>query len=240
MKAIHSINIFPLHLVLQLVLLLYSSSSWSFEVYSEAWLESAKSALESANKTLQSAADQELDTDRLEQINKKLLPIREQAQDCVAETEAVAQRRQQDIDSLGSKLSKEANGVSLAQVDLVQEREALEKRLAACQFILIQVKDIKEKAAAIEQATLTRKLLIKGLSVRDLIQDNFSHPEAWWKLSQRLLMMQSGLQLLTGTDLIALLSSVVLGFFVGRRSYQIWMAAIKNLVSINAPVFCWR
>lgn len=228
MKAIHSINIFPLPLVLQLVLLLYSSPSWSFEVYSEAWLESAKSALESANKTLQSAADQELDTDRLEQINKKLLPIREQAQDCVAETEAVAQQRQQDFDSLSSKLSKEANDVSLAQADLVQEREALEKRLAACQFILIQVKEIKEKTAAIEQATLTRKLLIKGVNVRELIQDNFTHPEAWWKLSQRLLRMQSGLQLLTGTGLVALICSVVLGFFVGRRFYQIWMTAKKK------------
>ncbi len=82
MKAIHSIKISPLHLILQLVLLLYSSPSWSSDVYSDAWLESAKSALESAN--------QELDTGQLEDIKKKLLPIREQAQDCVAETEAVA------------------------------------------------------------------------------------------------------------------------------------------------------
>ncbi|MDZ4154753.1 mechanosensitive ion channel domain-containing protein [Methylicorpusculum sp.] len=228
MKAIHSSNIFPLHLVLQLVLLLYSSPSWSFEVYSEAWLESAKSALESANKTLQSAADQEPDADRLEDIKKKLLPIREQAQDCVAKTEAVAQRRQQDIDSLGSKLSKEANDVSLARVKLDQEREALEKRLAACQFILIQAKDIKEKAGAIEQASLIRKLLVKGPTVRELIQDNLNHPESWWKLSQRFLMTQSGLELLTGADLIALLCSVVLVFFVGRRLYQIWMTSIKK------------
>ena len=219
MKAIHSIKIFQLHLFLQVVLLLYSSLSWSVEVYSEDWLELAKSVLESANKTLQSAAGKEPDTGRLEDIKKKLLPIREQAQDCVAETEAAAQQRQQDIESLGSKLSKEASDVSLARVNLAQERETLEKRLAACQFILIQAKDIKEKAAAIEQATLTRKLLIKGPTVRELIQDNLNHPGTWWKLSQRFIVMQSGLQLLTGADLIALLCSVVLGFFVGRRLY---------------------
>lgn len=228
MKAIHSINIFPVHLVLQVVLLLYSSLTWSFEAYSEAWLESAKSVLESANKTLQSAADQQPDTDRLEEIKKKRLPIREQAQDCVVETEAAVQQRQQDIESLGSKLSKEASDVSLARVNLAQERETLEKRLAACQFILIQAKEIKEKAAAIEQATLTRKLLTKGPTVRELIHDNFSHPLSWWKLSQRFLMTRSGLQLLTGADLIALLCSVVLGFFVGQRLYHIWMASIKK------------
>ncbi|PKM38156.1 MAG: hypothetical protein CVV06_01965 [Gammaproteobacteria bacterium HGW-Gammaproteobacteria-10] len=77
MKAVHYVKISPLHLVLQLVLLLYSSPSWSFEAYSEAWLESVKSVFESVNKTLQSAADQELNTDRLEEIKKKLLPIRE-------------------------------------------------------------------------------------------------------------------------------------------------------------------
>jgi small-conductance mechanosensitive channel len=228
MKAIHSSNFFPLHLILQVLLLLYSSPSWSSEVYSEAWLESAKSALESANKTLQSTADQELDTGRLEDIKKKLLPIREQAQDCVAETEAVVQRRQQDIDFLGSKLSKEANDVSPSQANLVQEREALAKRLAACQFILIQAKEIKEKATAIEHATLTRKLLLKGPTVSELLQDNLNHPKTWWKLSRHFLMMQSGLQLLTGAYLIALLCSVVLGFFVGLRLYQIWIAATKK------------
>lgn len=88
------------------MLLLDSSPSWSVEAYSEAWLESAKSALESANKTLQSAAGQEPDTGWLEDIKKKLLPIREQAQDCVAETEAAEHQCQQDIESLGSKLSK--------------------------------------------------------------------------------------------------------------------------------------
>ncbi|PKM37931.1 MAG: hypothetical protein CVV06_03300 [Gammaproteobacteria bacterium HGW-Gammaproteobacteria-10] len=229
MKAIHSINIFPPHLFLQVVLLLlYSSSSWSVEVYSAAWLESAKSVLESANKTLQSAADQEPDTGRLEDIKKKLLTIREQAQVCVMETEAAVQQRQQDIEYLGSKLSKEASDVSLARVNLVQEREALEKRLAACQFILIQAKDIREKASALVQATLTRKRLIKGPTVRELIQDKSNHPVSWWKLSQHFIVKQSGLQLLTSADLIALLCSVGLGFLVGRRLYQIWMSSIKT------------
>ncbi|PKM38157.1 MAG: hypothetical protein CVV06_01970 [Gammaproteobacteria bacterium HGW-Gammaproteobacteria-10] len=143
------------------------------------------------------------------------------------ETEAAALQRQQDIDSLGSKLSNEANDVSLFRVNLAQEREALEKRLAACQFILIQAKDIKEKAAAIEQATLTRKLLLKSPAAWMLFQDNLKQPGSWWRLPQRFLMTQSGLQILTGTDLIGLLCLVGLVFLAGWRFYRVWLASKK-------------
>lgn len=227
MKAIHFSTICRFFLVSSLVMLAYANPAWSVEAdYSETWLTSAKATLEAVGASIQ-AAEREPDLGRTGGIENKLQPLREQAQDCVTQTEAATRQRRRDIDVLGPKISQEAADVSLARNKLDQERQALEKQLAACQFILIQAKELKEKAAAIEQATLTRKLLLKGPAVGALFQDNLKHPGSWWRLPQRFLTMQSGLQLLTGIDLIGLLCLAVLGFLAGRRFYRLWLASKK-------------
>jgi potassium-dependent mechanosensitive channel len=228
MKAMYFSTICRLLLTSPIVMLVFASPAWSSEVdYDETWLTSAKTTLESASKTVQATVGQELDAGYLEDIKNKLLPIREQAQNCVTQTEAAAQRRREDIHALGAKLSQEAADISRARNSLEQEREALEKQLASCQFILIQAKDIKEKVAAIEQATLTKTLLIKGPATRVLFQDTLNHPKVWWRLSQHFVTAQSGLQSLADADVMTLLVSMVLGLLMGRRFYQLWLTSKK-------------
>ncbi len=228
MKAFYIGIICRFFLVLSTAMLAYAHPAWSVETdYGDTWLASAKATLESANETIQAAANLQPDVIRFENFKNKLKTLREQAQDCVIQTEAAARQRRRDIEAIGPKISQEAADVGLARHNLDQELEMLDKRLAACQFILIQTKDIKEKAAAIEQATLTRKLLVKGPAAGALFQDNLKHPDSWWGLMQHFLMMQSGLQLLTGTDLLSLLCLVALSILVGRRFYHLWLSS-KN------------
>jgi len=227
MKAIHFSTICRLLLASPIVMPAFANPAWSSEAdYNETWLASAKATLETAAKAIQ-ANELEADVARFEALKNQLQPLREQAQDCVTQAEAAVRQRRRDIDALGAKVSPEAADVSLATSKFEQEREALEKQLAACQVILIQAKELKEKAAAIEQATLTRKLLLKGPGFGALLQDNLKHPDAWWRLPQHFLLTQSGLQLLTVTQLISLSGLVVLGFLAGRRFHDLWLASKK-------------
>ena len=228
MRSDHSIKIVPLRLILPLLLLLYSGQPWGSDTNGNDWLEPAKSALAETDQKLDSASGQKLGADRLDEIKKNLLSIRTRAQDCVTVSTAAVQQRQQDIDLLGPKLSKEAKDVTLERDNLTKERDALQKRLADCQFLLIQAKSIGDKISAIEQATLTRKLLNKGPNVWQLIQESLEQTEVWWQLASDFLMTRSGIELLTGTDLLTLIGVGILGFIGGWGLYRIWMTAIKK------------
>lgn len=203
-------------LVCLLVASLHSSASPVSAIDEDRWLETAKDTLETAKQMLEVADSGAPDTDELAAVKQAVVPIRVRAQSCITEVEEALKKRRNDVELLGPKLSQEEPSVARTRADLVRERDALQKRLVACRTISILAKDIKDASDAIEQASLARRLRVRGPSLRAIAQQSLDQTTAWWAVDPDFLMAWSGLQGLTAIEWLMMFGVILLGFGGGR------------------------
>lgn len=151
-----------------LACLFLATTVLSADMADDNWLDIAKSKMESSKQLLDSVDATNPDIRQLADIKRDILPLRARIQNCIVEVDQTLQKRQKDLDLLGSQFSKEEPEVAQARVDIASERNSLEKQLAACNYILFQTKDIKERIDAIEMASMARRMLSKGMNSRQV------------------------------------------------------------------------
>ena len=224
---------------LLLAILINASGALATELNDTAWTETAKTELELVKKRLDALSGEDGISNELASIQKTIIPIRTQSQDCVINSEKALEKRLLDLESLGAQASGETTDVKEAPTALSAQIKQLENRLAACRYITLQVKDIKEAAITLERASLTRLLLFQGPGILAVLQDNLMQADTWWTLVKRFLAEQSGIQLLSTVD-FAIIAIVVLGGFllglVGRHTLLGGLEARASLTTTDPVV----
>ncbi len=211
-----------------LALFLCATTALSAEKTDDNWLDIAKSKVESSRQLLDSVDTTNPDIKQLTDIKRDILPLRARVQSCIAEVDQTLQKRQKDLDLLGSQFSTEEPEVAQARIDIASERNSLEKRLAACNYILIQTKDIKERIDATEKASMAQQMLSKGVNSRQLLLENFQQLGNWWEIGHKFLIEQSGLQLLSSSDIFSLLGILLFSLWAGRVWRRVLLAKVQN------------
>ena len=100
---------------LLLAILLDASGALATELNDTAWTETAKAELELVKKRLDVLSGEDGNSDELASIQKTIVPIRTQSQDCIINSEKALEKRLADLGSLGVQAPSEATDEKATQ-----------------------------------------------------------------------------------------------------------------------------
>ncbi len=159
----------------------------------------------------QGTADSTLTATWLKQIGA----LRDQASDCVTETQSTIADTLQKIKTLGAAVPGEPGDVTRARKALNTGKSDADKLLSSCQLLILRSDDLLKQVSTLQQQLLTRQLLARGRNLSTLLRENLQQAPDWIAATQDYLNQRSGMERLSGDDALSLLGLALLGFGVG-------------------------
>ncbi len=159
----------------------------------------------------QGTADSKLTATWLKQVGA----LRDHAGDCVTTTQSTIIETEQKLKTLGATVPGEPSDVTHARHTLEVGKSDAEKLLSSCQLLILRSDDLLKQAGTLQQQLLTRQLLARGRSVSTLLRENYQQAPDWITASQAYLNQRSGMERLSGDDILSLIGLTLLGLGVG-------------------------
>ena len=170
------------------------------------------------------------DEAKIPDVTKQVTQIKSDATQCIAtETENLAKTKA-DLDSLGVASKVEPIDVKQKRAELKNEIQNTEKLLASCRVFILRSDEILQDLSAEQKKMLSERLFAKGGDFKHLVLKNWNKPSVWIKSIQLFLLNDTGVGLLSASDILGLIIIIFTVLFVSivvRRHIYAYMDKIK-------------
>ncbi|HIP67156.1 MAG TPA: mechanosensitive ion channel family protein [Chromatiales bacterium] len=199
-------------LTLFLFAALITAAPLGAEESTEKWIVETTLSLKTIEQQFKSESEHLVgDDDQL----KELTQIKGKAQTCVDESSEALKKTSSKLEALGQPAVGESSEVLAKRSALQQEQRELDKRLNACNLLLIQSSDIADEINKRHAAELAEKLFSRGPHLGAILQHNLKQPTAWWQPGIDYLIQQVQLKSLGSTGKIILFFLFIVGVALG-------------------------
>jgi len=184
----------------------------SSEENTDKWVDTTTQFLKAIEKQLKTEADDLQNDDQL----KALTQIKGKSQTCTDKSSEALTKISANLEALGQPAAGESRQVLEKRNTLQKEQRQLDKRLNACNLVLIQSGDIIDEINKRHTKKLAKKLFNHDIDLISVLRRNLQQPSAWWEPGLSYLGNKSGLENLGFQKLsifIALLAAGLLGGF---------------------------
>jgi len=205
-------------IVMQLVNLAIFTVLIIFPPVSNADTETSNKSLKNYAKTLDSIENnlkrKRYDEDEIPNAIKQVAPIKSSASQCIVDEGENVEKLKVDLDSLGKSTKIEPANVRQKRFELNDEILKVEKLLASCRVFVLRSEEILEKLSAEQQKLLSARLFAKSADIKYLILENWNKPSLWLKATQLFLLNNTGIALLSATNILGLLLIILFSLVV--------------------------
>lgn len=222
-------------LVLCALLILTSPSQLQAEEDAKDWLPKATETIKIQERYIKRASPEKTKVSQLSEQLKEISPIKSQAQACIATTQTLLTKTNDDLATLGESITKEAPEVTKKRRSLTNEQKSLDKLLSSCKLVLLQSQDLIKSINELQQDILAQQLSARTSHIITVITNNLKAPEAGWQNSVDFLRAQYQLKLLS-SDQLALLIAFMTFSLVGGIHYSrgLRKAALQSAVPTDS------
>lgn len=179
------------------------------------WIVTTTQSLKTIEQLLQTESEHQTGHD--DQL-KTLTQIKGKSQICVIESSQTLKKTSSKLEALGQPAAGESSEVLEKRTALQEEQRELDKRLNACNLLLIQSSDIADEINKRHAEELAEKLFSRGPHLGSILQHNLQQPTAWWQPGIDFLIKQTQLKSLDSTGkmllFLLLVAGVALGIFL--------------------------
>lgn len=209
----------------------YSSVAWLFlyaliilapislvnaaEVQSSEWLPQATETIKKQEKILKRATPEKTEIEDLSKYLKVINPIKNQAQECIANSETQLLKVTEDLTTLGEPTTKEPPEVIKKRRSLTKEQKDLDTQLSSCKLLLLQSQDLIKSINELQQSVLAQQLSARTPNIIAVLAENIKAPATGWENSVEFLRAQYMLKLLSAQQLNFLLLLIIIGIICG-------------------------
>lgn len=122
------------------------------------WLSQASSSIKKQEKYLKGISPEKANVEVLAEDIKKIVNIKNKAQQCITDTDAQLLKATEDLTTLGEPVAKEAFEVVKKRRSLSAQQKELDKQLASCKLLLLQSQDLVKSINELQQNILAQQL----------------------------------------------------------------------------------
>lgn len=147
------------------------------------------------------------------------------AKTCVDNVGASLEDTSKHLKTLGYAVANEPSEVSKARRKIKAEKEALESKVSLCNVILLRSEDAIRKISIFRKETLQKQSFDQGRSIVSVVEESVLEVPNWMPDLMRVLQSREGLQALSPSKLLMLLSIALLSLIIGlmiRRKLSRW------------------
>jgi len=189
----------------------------------DAWIDAARTKLDSIQKALDAHEASPLAQRVLDGFKDAVQPLRTEARTCVVQQQDTIDTLTTRITALGEPGADVTPEVVASRRDLDKQLQLANRQRADCEQIGQLGKDLFDNMLAIEQAALTSHLLTREPATWDVVTAAITDPVAWSRLVTGLLSAGSGwdrLSLQLRAVAVALLAVLFVTGIALRRYWQ--------------------
>ncbi len=196
---------------LALLILVSLASLPAAEENTDQWIKTTTQSLKTIEKEFETKP--ELQTD--DNLLKELTQIKGKAQACVDESTEALKKTSVKLEALGQPAAGESAEVMEKRAALQKEQRILDKRLNACNLLLIQSGDLIDTINKQHAEALAKELFHRDPGLISVLRKNLLQPTAWWQPGLAYLVDNSGLEKLSFPQLFILLALLTVGLLLG-------------------------
>ncbi len=175
----------------------------------------ADATIRGIEEAMRARAEPEMD--RLRGFLGEIPDARSAANQCVSDNQAALQRVRNQLETLGQEGRDEAIGVQQQRQSLQERQSSIERQLQLCRVILLRANELEQRITDLQQRRLAERLTQRDPAAWEIVAENLQQPGQWWNTAKLFLLRDSGLDTLSGLELVALVGLILVG--VGGSLY---------------------
>lgn len=140
--------------------------------------------------------------DVLEAFLGRIPAIRDLAKRCINQNGSRLESVQGKLDTLGDISGRASVGTEQQRQALERRRDSIEKQLQLCRVLELRANELQDRLTRLKQEWLTERLLEREDPIWVLVADNLRQPQQLWTSARLFLLRSSGVDNLTGAELI--------------------------------------
>jgi len=153
--------------------------------------------------------------DDIPKATKQVAPIKLAASQCINDQTTIVEKLKADLELLGKSSKSEPANVRQKRSELNKEIINAEVLLASCQLFVLRSEEILKALSAEKENLLSARLFAKSPNIQVLIVENWNKPSLWLKATQSFLLNNTGISLLSISNLVTILAVIFLSLITG-------------------------
>jgi len=200
-----------INLALFVVLVFFAPASYADNGLNQESLQNYAKTLDTIENNLKRNRYSE---GEIPKITKQVAPIKSAASQCIVDESLNVEKLKVDLDSLGKSAKVEPVDVRKKRFELNNEIVRVEKSLASCRVFVLMSEEILKNLSAEQQKLLSVRLFAKSADIKALIIESWNKPTLWLKAIKSFLSNNTGVELLSTTNILVLFFIVLLSLTV--------------------------